>query len=120
MHLRVEQFKTFGHPVPLASIQALAMYIYELAFSGDPQGIVRSMRYRICLASACRDMLQEEIEEAGLNAEESWMSWIKRESRRRTLINIYYTEMSVSLHLGFPSLLKLSDLRMPLPCSNEV
>jgi Fungal specific transcription factor domain len=120
MQQKVEEFENFGTPLPFATMQALSMYVCELAYSGDPQRIARSMRYRVCLASACRDMLREEREDSGTKADENWMDWIKRESRRRALFNIHHSEHSIELHLGFPSILKLSDFDMPLPCSNEV
>ena len=116
----VEEFENSRRVLPLLTVQALGMYAVELAYSGDPQKIARSMRYRVCIACACRDRLREEMEENKFDAEDSWVSWVSRESRRRTLTHPYYAEMSISLHLGLPPMLKLSDLTIPLTSSNEV
>jgi hypothetical protein len=115
---KVEQFEESGKPLSLETVQALNMHVTELAYSGNPQKIALSIRYRICLVGACRDLLQQDANETAED-DECWLSWIARETRRRTLVHSYTTDSIISLHLSQPPMLRLSELRIPLPCSNE-
>jgi Fungal specific transcription factor domain len=115
---KVEEFENSSEPLSLETVKALSMHVAELAYSGNPQKIALSTRYRICLVSACRDLLQQDANEI-IDDEECWLLWIARETRCRTLINAYAIDSTISLHLNQPPMLRLSELRIPLPCSNE-
>ena len=117
----IELFETSDYEIPLTTIQALAMWISELVYSGsgDSKTLLYAHHCRLTLAHACQSFLEEKPEQEGVDAA-SWISWIKRETTRRTMMLIYRTETMVTMYLGVPPLLKVSELKLPLPDCDEL
>lgn len=117
MRKEIEQFENGEIEMSLSSIQVLNMWVSELAYSGDSTLMLLATHCRVTLAHACQKLQQKEEENhtSSFDDESQWINWIKRESRRRTLMSIYLTDTSVSMYLGVAPMLKLSELKVPLP-----
>ena len=125
MRNAIDEYENSNQEFPITSIQALNMWVSELTYASDPTTILLANHCRVTLAHICQQLQAEEDRETKFNSpgygdETSWVVWIKRETRRRTLMSIYLTETSASMYLGAAPMLKLSELRVPLPESNEI
>jgi hypothetical protein len=125
MRNAIDEYENSNQEFPITSIQALNMWVSELTYASDPTTILLANHCRVTLAHICQQLQAEEDRETKFNSpgygdETSWVIWIKRETRRRTLMSIYLTETSASMYLGAAPMLKLSELRVPLPESNEI
>jgi len=124
MRNAIERYENSEEDFPITSIQALNMWVSELTYSSDPSTILLANHCRVTLAHICQQLQAEEDRESRIHAPEygeaSWVIWIQRETRRRTLMSIYLTETSASMYLGVAPMLKLSELRVPFPESNEI
>ena len=81
------------------------MWVSELTYSADPSTILLANHCRVTLAHICQELQAEEDSESKANipdfgGQTSWVVWIRRETRRRTLMSIYLTETSASMYLG--------------------
>jgi hypothetical protein len=119
-HKEVKQFQEDGVRLPLPTIQALTLCSPEFAYSGNARKIARATRYRAVVASACRQMVQQELKNTYTPDDHDWPTWISREARRRTLLMICDLEISIACLVGLPQMLELYDLSIPLPCANEI
>jgi hypothetical protein len=119
-HKEVKQFEEDGVRLRLPTIQALTLCLPEFAYSGNPRKIARATRYRAVVASACRQMVQQELKNTYTPDDHDWPTWISREARRRTLLMICDLEISIACLVGLPQMLELYDLSIPLPCANEI
>jgi hypothetical protein len=125
MRNAIERYENGNEDLPITSIQALNMWVSELTYSSDPSTILLANHCRVTLAHICQHLQAEEDRETRSRSPESegetsWVVWIRRETRRRTLMSIYLTETSVSMYLGVAPMLKLSELRVPLPESKDI
>jgi len=117
----IERFENSAYELSLSTIQALAMWISELTYSGDEKTMLYAAHCRLTLAHACKSLIkeQEEPEPEGDDAC-SWISWIRRETIRRTLMTIYRTETGITMYLGGAPMVSVSELRVPLPDCDEL
>jgi hypothetical protein len=122
VRLEIERYETLDQPLSIPIIQAISIAVLELAYSGDAKLMLRATHHRVTLASACRKLQEEEEEddEKESDDEAGWILWIKRETRRRTLMQVYLTDTSISMHHGLTPMLRISELAVPLPSSNEL
>jgi len=119
----IENYEKSGEELPITLVQAINMCVSELVFSGDARRIAQATRYRAVLSNASRQLqIEENNDDESIMGDDAggWLAWINRETRRRTLMHLYLTDTSISLHLGIAPVLRPADLRIPLPCSNDV
>jgi len=125
LRLEIEKYENSEEDLPITTIQALNMWIYELVYvrSDESKAHLQATHSRVTLAYAAQQLQQEEelyrARREG-NDEVAWVSWIKSETRRRTLMVIYMTDTMVSMFLGVPPLLRVAELRVPLPESDDL
>jgi hypothetical protein len=117
----IDRFENSGTDLPLTTVQALSMWISELAYSGDEKKMLMAAHCRLTVAHACRALREESIV-AGPDGDDAagWIAWVRRETIRRTLLVIYRTETGISMYQGVPPMLSVSELRVPLPDSDEL
>ena len=113
----IDRFETSSEELSLSTIQALSMWISELTYSGDQKTMLVSAHCRLTLAHAIKTLVKELSEP---EVEECWITWIRRESIRRTLMVIYRTETGISMYLGGAPMVSVSELRVPLPDCDEL
>ena len=100
VRLEVHKYETLDQPLSIPIIQAISIAVLEHAYSGDAKQILQATHYRVTLASACRTLQEEEEEDDEPESEDEvgWILWVKRETRRRTLMQVYLTDTSISMH----------------------
>lgn len=110
-------------PLPLHIIQVLMMSLLTnvFQFPGKPSKMLLGMHHRITLAHACRQLRQIDREEREDHSEETeWLAWVQREARRRTLVAAYLIDTSVALQLRVAWVLRISELDVPIPESEDL
>jgi len=123
LRIEIEKHENTSEPLSIPIIQATSINVLELAYSGDSRKMLQAAHYRVTLANACRRLQEEEDDDTEIvetDDEAGWILWIQRETRRRTLMQVYLNDTSVSMHHGLTPVLRISELNVPLPSSNEL
>jgi hypothetical protein len=121
LRIEIENHENNSEPLSIPIIQATSINVLELAYSGDSRKMLQAAHYRVTLANACRRLQEEEDDiEMDTDDEAGWILWVQRETRRRTLMQVYLNDTSVSMHHGLTPVLRISELNVPLPSSNEL
>lgn len=126
LRFEVERYENSEDELPITTIQALNMWIYELVYvrSYDSKAMLQALHSRVTLAYASQKLQQDEENYRARKLESTdeiaWVSWIRSEVRRRTLMAIHMTETMVSMYLDVPPLLRVSQLRVPVPEPDEL
>jgi hypothetical protein len=122
LRLEIEKHEQSAEPLPISLIQATSINVLELAYSGDSRRMLQATHYRVTLANACRRLQEEEEENTEIETDDEagWILWIQRETRRRTLMQVYLNDMSLSMHHDLAPVLRISELNVTLPSSNEL
>jgi hypothetical protein len=126
LRLEVEKYETSESTLSLTTIQALNMWVYELVYisSDETKSVLQAAHCRATLSYACQKLQQDEelyrTRKQDGDDEIAWISWIRSETRRRTLMSIYTTETVISMYLSVAPHLRVSQLKIPLPEADEL
>ena len=121
---QIERYEVSDEELPITTIQALNMWVYHLAYvrSDDPKAMLQATHNRITLSYACQS-LQTQAENSVMTEgddESAWISWIQSETRRRTLMSVYMADTMISMFMNVAPLLRVSQLKVPLPESDDL
>lgn len=117
----IELYENSSYHLPLTTIQGLQRWVAELSYSGDEKDVLYGSHCRLTLAHACRSLIaeQEGPDPTGDSAA-AWITWIRRESIRRMLMAIYRGETAISTYLYQAPMVRVGELRVPLPDTDDL
>jgi hypothetical protein len=117
----IDLYEHSSYKLPLTTIQGLSRWISELSYSGDEKDVLYGAHCRLTLAHACESLIREQDgpEPTGDSAA-AWITWIRRESIRRTLMAVFRGETAISTYLYRAPLVRVGDLRVPLPDTDDL
>jgi hypothetical protein len=118
----IDCFEKSGESLPVTTLQAMGILLLDSAYAGEHQQILEAYHLRVTLAAACRKLQEEEEDNNEIETEDEagWIMWIGKETRRRTLLQIYLTEISITMHHGGNSMFQLSEFSVFLPSPNQL
>jgi hypothetical protein len=125
LHFDLEKFENGEAELPTFTIQSLILSVSVMAFSVDAKKMLLASHQRVTMAHICHRLLELDEEERSFHqieeeTEVGWLNWIRRETRRRILQVAHVIETSVSMYYGEPSMLRISELNIPLPESEDL
>lgn len=107
-----------------------AMFVHELSgtFLGQRSDHEKSDALRgqmFAMARRASFFVQESLESGfahahGLRVEDRWLEWAQRESVKRLALFIFVNDVQHVVLFSHAGILKIEDLRLTLPCSDEL